>query len=148
MRIQSLRGATYQSVLVPLDALLLVGIRVRVTLDGTSVATEQTVQSRTDLVAAASLNGVALGATGLEEVGTLLSVTYLPLLVVVLKILLLAQVFSIVGDDRDRRLLRSHNAPCEPQQLVSVWFEDLCCLRSLYSSLIEAGQSRRRRCDS
>lgn len=70
------RRGTYQSVLLPLDALLLVGIGVRVALDGTSVATEQAVQSRADLVAAASLDGVALGATGLEEVGTLLGVTY------------------------------------------------------------------------
>lgn len=76
---------TYQSTLVPLNTLLLVGIRVGVTLNGTGVTTEQPVQSRTNLVAAASLNGVALGATGLEEVGTLLSVTYMLLLVVLPK---------------------------------------------------------------
>lgn len=40
------------------------------------MTTEQAVQGRADLVAAASLDGVALSATGLEEVGTLLSVTY------------------------------------------------------------------------
>lgn len=66
---------TYQSILLPLDALLLVGIGVRVALDRAGVTTEQTVQSRANLVAAASLNGVALSATGLEEVGTLLGVT-------------------------------------------------------------------------
>lgn len=67
---------TYQSALVPLNALLLVGVGVRVAVDGAGVATEQAVQGRADLVAAASLDGVALSATGLEEVGTLLSVTY------------------------------------------------------------------------
>lgn len=80
---QRLWVKTYQSALVPLNTLLLVGIGVRVALNGASVTTEQTVQSRADLVATASLNGVALSATGLEEVGTLLSVTYLPMLVVV-----------------------------------------------------------------
>lgn len=67
--------STYQSVLLPLDALLLVGICVGVTLDGAGVTAEQTVQSGSDLVAAASLDGVALGTTGLEQTSTLLSVT-------------------------------------------------------------------------
>jgi hypothetical protein len=66
---------TYQSVLLPLDALLLVGIRVGVTLDGAGVTAEQAVKSGTDLVAAASLDGVALGTTGLEQTSTLLSIT-------------------------------------------------------------------------
>lgn len=47
---------------------------------------EQTVQSRADLVATTSLDSVALSATGLEEVGTLLSITYLSLSVVVLEL--------------------------------------------------------------
>lgn len=67
---------TYQSVLLPLNALLLVGVGVRVALNGAGVTTEQAVQGRADLVATASLDGVALGATGLEEVGTLLRVAY------------------------------------------------------------------------
>ena len=67
--------STYQSALIPLDSLLLVGIRVGVTFNGTGLTTEQTVQSRSDLVAAASLDSVVLSATGLEEVGTLLGVT-------------------------------------------------------------------------
>lgn len=66
---------TYQSVLLPLDALLLVGIRVGVTLNGAGVAAKQAVQGGSDLVAAASLDGVALGTTGLEQTSTLLSIT-------------------------------------------------------------------------
>lgn len=79
---------TNQSVLFPLNSLLLVGIGVRIALDGASVTAEQTVQSRADLVAAASLNSVALGTTGLEEVGTLLSITCGLLSVVFLEITL------------------------------------------------------------
>lgn len=63
-----------QSVLLPLDALLLVGIGVCVTLNGTGVTAEKPVQSRADLVTAASLNGVALSASGLEQTSTLLRV--------------------------------------------------------------------------
>lgn len=71
---------TYQSVLLPLNTLLLVGIGVRVALDGASVTTEQAVQSRANLVTATGLDSVALSAPGLEEVGTLLRVTWrLPL---------------------------------------------------------------------
>ena len=66
---------TYQSVVVPFDSLGLVGIRVRVALDGTSVAAEKTVKVRTDLVSLALAQGVALSTSGLEEVGTLLCVT-------------------------------------------------------------------------
>lgn len=68
--------STYQSVVVPLNTLLLVGIGVGVAVDGTSLAAEEAVQRRTDLVAAASLDGVALSATGLEEGSTLLGVTW------------------------------------------------------------------------
>ena len=66
----------YQSVLVPGDGLLLVGIGILEASDGTSLAAEQTVKVRSDLVSLALLEGVALGASGLEEVGTLLNVTY------------------------------------------------------------------------
>lgn len=48
------------------------------------MTTEQAVQGRADLVATASLDGVALSATGLEEVGTLLRVAYRSGLAVVL----------------------------------------------------------------
>ena len=67
--------ATYQRVLVPRDALLLVGIGVGEALDLAGLAAEETVQRRADLVALAVLQGVALGAPGLEEVGTLLGIT-------------------------------------------------------------------------
>lgn len=60
--------------LVPGDALLLVGVGVRVALDGTSLAAKEAVQGRADLVGTALLDGVALRAAGLEKVGTLLSV--------------------------------------------------------------------------
>jgi hypothetical protein len=63
-----------ESVVVPLNALLLVGIGVGVAVDGTSLAAPETVQGRADLVAAVLLNGVALSTSGLEEVGTLLEI--------------------------------------------------------------------------
>lgn len=67
---------TYQSVLVPGDTLLLVRVGVRIALDGARLAAEQAVQRGADLVAAALLEGVALRAARLEEVGTLLDITY------------------------------------------------------------------------
>ena len=67
--------STYQSSLVPGDTLLLVGIGVGEAVDGTSLAAEETVQSRADLVALTVLEGVALSATGLEEGSTLARVT-------------------------------------------------------------------------
>ena len=67
--------ASYQSVLVPGDALLLVGVGVGVALNGARLAAEQAVERRADFVAAALLEGVALRAARLEEVGTLLGVT-------------------------------------------------------------------------
>lgn len=70
-----LRDGAYQSILLPCDALLLVGVCVRVALDGAGVAAEEAVERGADLVAAVLLDGVALGAPGLEEAGTLLSVT-------------------------------------------------------------------------
>jgi hypothetical protein len=68
--------STYQSVLLPCDALLLVGVCVREALDGAGFAAEEAVKRGADLVAAALLEGMALGAPGLEEVGTLLGVTW------------------------------------------------------------------------
>lgn len=65
-----------EGVVVPGDALLLVGIGVGVAVDRASLAAEKTVQSGTNLVAAVLLDGVALSTTGFEEVGTLLSVTW------------------------------------------------------------------------
>jgi hypothetical protein len=61
-----------ESVGVPGDSLLLVGIGVRVTLDGAGLAAEETVEVGADLVGLSVTEGVALCATGLEEVGTLL----------------------------------------------------------------------------
>lgn len=72
---QATLSVTYQSVLLPLNALLLVGIGVCVTLNGTGVTAEKTVQGRANLVAATSLDSVALSATGLEQTSTLLCVT-------------------------------------------------------------------------
>lgn len=63
-----------EGVLVPGDALLLVGVGVGVALDLTGLTAEETVKHGTDLVALALLQGVALRAAGLEEVGTLLSI--------------------------------------------------------------------------
>ena len=64
-----------EGLVVPLDALLLVGIGVGVTLDGAGLAAPKTVKSGTDLVATVLVDGVALRATRLEEVGTLLEIT-------------------------------------------------------------------------
>ena len=69
------RPSAYESVVVPGDALLLVGIGVGVAVDGAGLAAEEAVERGADLVAAASLDGVALRAARLEEVGTLLGVT-------------------------------------------------------------------------
>ena len=63
-----------ERVLVPGDALLLVGVGVRVAGDLAGLAAEETVELGTDLVALALLQGVALSAAGLEETGTLLSI--------------------------------------------------------------------------
>lgn len=65
----------YQSVLVPLNGLLLVGIGVCETLNGTSVAAEKTVQVGTDLVSLTLTESVALSTSCLEEAGTLLCVS-------------------------------------------------------------------------
>lgn len=70
------KTSTYKSIVVPLDSLLLVGIGVCVTLNGTGLATEKTVQVWADLVSLTLLQGVALSASGLEEVGTLLDITW------------------------------------------------------------------------
>jgi hypothetical protein len=64
-----------EGLVLPGDALLLVGVGVGVAVDGTGLAAEEAVESGTDLVAAVLLDGVALCAARLEQVGTLLSVT-------------------------------------------------------------------------
>lgn len=55
----------YESVVVPLNTLLLVGVGVGETVDGASLATEQTVKVWTNLVSLALLQVVALRAAGL-----------------------------------------------------------------------------------
>jgi hypothetical protein len=65
--------ATYKSVFVPLNTGLLVGVGVGVTLGRTGLTAEKTVQVGADLVGTASLDGVALGATGLEMRSVLFS---------------------------------------------------------------------------
>lgn len=67
---------TYQSVLVPGDISTLVGVGVAVAFGLTSLAAEEAVKVGADLVGAAALNSVALVAAGLEELGTLASVTW------------------------------------------------------------------------
>jgi len=57
-----------------MDALGLVRVRVGEALDLASLAAEQAVQVGADLVTAALLEGVTLGASRLEEVGALLVV--------------------------------------------------------------------------
>ena len=59
---------TYQSVVVPLNTGLLVGVGVGVALGGTGLTAEKTVQVGADLVGTASLDGVALSATGLNKI--------------------------------------------------------------------------------
>jgi len=56
----------YKGVVVPLDALLLVGVRVGETVNGTGLATKETVEVWSDLVSLALLQVVALRAAGLE----------------------------------------------------------------------------------
>ncbi len=63
-----------QRLLLPGDALALVGVGVGVAADGARLAAEQAVQRRADLVAAVLLDGVALRAAGLEQTGAFLCV--------------------------------------------------------------------------
>lgn len=58
-----------------MDSARLVGVGVGEALNLARLAAEDTVELRADLVALAGLQGVALSAAGLEEVGTLLGVT-------------------------------------------------------------------------
>ena len=58
-------GDTHERLLVPGHASLLVGIGVGVAVDLTGLTAEETVKLGTDFVATVSLDGVALGATGL-----------------------------------------------------------------------------------
>uniref|UniRef100_A0A182KI94 Uncharacterized protein n=1 Tax=Anopheles christyi TaxID=43041 RepID=A0A182KI94_9DIPT len=64
-----------QRVLVPGDALGLVGVGVAEASSLASLATEQTVQVRADLVLATGLDGVALGAPLNEQLLALLNIT-------------------------------------------------------------------------
>lgn len=64
-----------QGLVIPGDALVLVGVGEAVAGGGARLAAEEAVQVGADLVATVLLDGVALSTTGLEEVGTLLSVT-------------------------------------------------------------------------
>jgi hypothetical protein len=66
---------TCQSVLIPLNGLLLVGIGVCETLNGTSVAAEKTMQVGTDFVSLTLTESVALSTSCLKEAGTLLCVS-------------------------------------------------------------------------
>jgi len=63
-----------QGVLVPINALLLVGIGVGVSLDLAGLASEESVESGPGLAGSAGLDGVALLAAGLEELGALCGV--------------------------------------------------------------------------
>lgn len=70
-------GNSYESVLLPGNALALVGVGVGVALDLTGLAAEETVKVGANLVALALLQVVALSAASLEKVGTLLGVTFM-----------------------------------------------------------------------
>ena len=65
-----------ESVLVPVDSAVLVGIGVGEAGNLARLAAEETVELRANLVALAGLQGVALCATGLEETSALLGVTW------------------------------------------------------------------------
>lgn len=65
---------TYQSVLLPGHTGLLVGVGVGETLGLAGLTAEETVQVGADLVATAALDGVALRAASLEQLGALLGV--------------------------------------------------------------------------
>ena len=59
---------SYKSILVPLNTLLLVGVGVCETVDGTSLATEKAVKVGANLVGLALLQVMALCATSLDHV--------------------------------------------------------------------------------
>ena len=61
------RSVSYQSVVVPRNALLLVGVGVRETFDLTRLSAKETVEVGADLVALTLLQVVALSASCLEE---------------------------------------------------------------------------------
>lgn len=63
-----------EGLVLPGDAGLLVGVGVGVAINGTALAAEEAVQGGADLVAAVLVNGVALGTSGGEELGSLLNV--------------------------------------------------------------------------
>jgi hypothetical protein len=65
---------TYESILFPDNILALVGISIWEALNGAGVTTEKAVEIGADLVALTLTESMALSASGLEEVGTLLGV--------------------------------------------------------------------------
>jgi len=64
-----------KGVLIPGDALLLVGISVRESFDLASLPAKNTVQIGADLVSTAGLEGVTLCTASLEKISTLACVT-------------------------------------------------------------------------
>lgn len=60
---------------IPLDGLLGHGGGVRETLVGSGLTGEETVEVGSDLVGSTGVDNVALGATGLEELGSVSSVS-------------------------------------------------------------------------
>lgn len=65
-----------QSLVIPDNALVDVGLRVRVTRGRTSLATDQAHQVGALLVGLTSSHGVALSTLGLENLSTLLNVSH------------------------------------------------------------------------
>jgi hypothetical protein len=63
----SLRGATYKSVLLPYNGLVLVGVGVAEALDLARLAPKKPVQVRAHLIRLAFLERVALRASSLEQ---------------------------------------------------------------------------------
>lgn len=82
-----------QSVLVPGHTGLLVGIGVGIALDLTGLTAEEAEEVGADLVSTTALDGVALLAASLEELGTLLRVTWRKLLISILFCLRFLQFF-------------------------------------------------------
>ena len=66
----------YQSIVIPGNSLCLVGIGVGEAIYGSSLSSKETVQVGANLVCLALTKSVALCASSLEEVGTLLCVSY------------------------------------------------------------------------
>lgn len=67
---------TNQGIFVPLNALLLVGVRVGEARNLARLAAKEAVQRGTDLVGSSGVDGMALVAAGLEELGALGGVSW------------------------------------------------------------------------